>query len=53
METNWWAIAPVVICGIALIAYLLKQNRKDKKSLEKRLNEDYKKQRENEFNDER
>lgn len=53
MNINWYAIALVVLCGIALIAYILRQNRKDKKNLRKRLNEDYKKRGESELNDER
>lgn len=52
MEINWWIIAVVAFCGMLLIGYLLKQNSKDKKNLEKRLNDDYKRQRENELNDE-
>ena len=52
MEINWWAVIIAIAGGIVLIAYLLRQNKKDKRDLVKKLNEDYKKREESELNDE-
>ena len=51
---NWLIIILVIIVMIALLFFLTKQNKKDKKSLIKKLNEDYKKhdESESEVNDE-
>lgn len=53
MKINWFIVIGIVICAIVLVIYLIKQNQKDKKDLVKKLNEDYKKAKETEFNDER
>ena len=53
MEINWYIIAPVGCLAVVLIMYLIRQNQKDKKELEKKLNEDYKRQPESELNDDR
>lgn len=42
METNWVIISIVVVLGIVLIILLFRRNMKDKKDIEKFLNEDYK-----------
>lgn len=38
MEINWLIIGIIVVCAVALIIYIIKQNRKDQKSLEEKLN---------------
>lgn len=53
MKINWFIVSSIVICVIALVIYLIKQNQKDKNNLVKKLNEDYKKSTETELNDER
>ncbi len=43
MENSLLIISAVVFLVLGLILYFFKQNKKDKKELEKRLNNDYKK----------
>ena len=43
MESSWFVIAIVIIAAICLVFFLAKRNVKDKKELEKQLNEDYEK----------
>jgi len=38
MEINWILVAIVSVCAIALIIYLIKQNKKDKKEVTKYFN---------------
>jgi preprotein translocase subunit YajC len=45
---NWFIIIIVGILGIVLIAFLIFRNQKDKKALEKKLNNDYTKPRDEE-----
>lgn len=52
MKINWIVIAIVAFCVIALIVYVVKQNRKDKEDLTNVLNNDFKKEEASEFNDE-
>lgn len=40
MEVNWMILGIVVFCAIILIVYLIWKNLKDKKELEKFLNEE-------------
>jgi hypothetical protein len=39
MEVNWMVIGLVVLCGIILVVYLIKQNLEDKEDVTKFLNE--------------
>lgn len=52
METNWFIISIVFIGAIALIIFLMKENNKDEKEVEKELNY-FKKPDEEELNDEK
>ncbi len=51
MEISWFIVSIVLIVAIVLIIILIKQNRKDKKKIEKELNY-LKKTEEVELNDE-
>jgi len=42
METNWIIFIIVSSCIIILLIFVMIQNKKDKKSLTKTLNDDYK-----------
>lgn len=41
MKENWPYIFLVSVLSLAFIIFLIRQNRKDQKQLEKKLNEDY------------
>ncbi|MBL7722313.1 MAG: hypothetical protein JNK98_10010 [Chitinophagaceae bacterium] len=41
MKENWPYIFLVGVLSLAFIAFLIRQNSKDQKQLEKKLNEDY------------
>lgn len=43
METNWLVVALVILAAIAVVYFLIKRNLKDKKELEKQLNQDFEK----------
>ena len=43
MQENWPYIFLVSLLSLAFIIFLIRQNRKDQKQLEKKLNEDYRK----------
>jgi preprotein translocase subunit YajC len=43
MEQTWIIVTLVVIAAVGFIFFLIKRNQKDKKDLEKQLNEDYEK----------
>lgn len=51
METYYFYIVLVLIGGFLLVRFLYLRNEKDKKELENKLNEDYKKIQEIETND--
>jgi hypothetical protein len=55
METNWLIIGGVVIFAIGLIAYLIRQNRKDEKEVTEFFNKESSNfhDEESEFNDEK
>jgi len=55
MKTDWFIIGIVVLFAVVLIILLVKRNLKDKKEIEKFLNEDYKAnpKEESEMNDDR
>lgn len=41
MQENWPYIFLVGVLSLALVLFLIRQNRKDQKQLEQKLNEDY------------
>ncbi len=43
MELNWLVIGIVIVGILALIFFLIRQNQKDEKDLEQKLNNDFKK----------
>lgn len=43
MKINWWILTIFFILAIALIVFLIRQNRKDEKEFEHQIDEDYKK----------
>lgn len=51
MKTYYFYIALVLLGGFFLVRFLYLKNEKDKKELEEKLNEDYKKIQEIEIND--
>lgn len=51
MKTYYFYIALVLLGGFLLVRFLYLKNEKDKKELEEKLNEDYKKIQEIEIND--
>lgn len=51
METYYFYIVVVLIGGFLLIRFLYLKNEKDKKELESKLNDDYKRIQETEVND--
>jgi uncharacterized membrane-anchored protein YhcB (DUF1043 family) len=48
MVKDWIIVAIVLLAGIALVIFLVKQNQKDKKALIQKLNNDYPKLNESE-----
>lgn len=46
MQKNTILLILVILAGIALVIFVVRRNRKDKKSLMKKLNEDYDKPKE-------
>ncbi len=48
MVKEWIIVVIVLLAGIALVVFLVKQNQKDKKALIQKLNNDYPKPNENE-----
>lgn len=38
MEINWCILAVIIIVVILLVSFLIKQNKKDRKKIEKHLN---------------
>lgn len=52
MEINWTLLAILAVFVVILVVYVIKQNRKDKKKLIHKLNNDFKKREESKFNDE-
>ena len=52
MEINLFVIIIVIACAIALVIFLIRQNKKDQKDLENKWNSDFKKQEEQEINNE-
>ncbi|MFN3667270.1 MAG: hypothetical protein ACK4S0_13980 [Sediminibacterium sp.] len=48
MKENWPYIFLVGILSLVFIIFLIRQNRKDQKQLEKKLNEDYRKKKDEE-----
>jgi len=40
METNWIILTIVLVCAVALIAYLIIKDQKDKKEVTKTLNDE-------------
>lgn len=55
METNWIIIAAVLVVALGLIAYLIRQNQKDKEEVTKHFNAEASEfiEEEEELNDER
>ena len=51
MHINWTLIIVIGIVLAALVIFLIIANREDKKSLERKMNEDYRKTKENEHTD--
>ena len=50
MDTNFPIIILVIAGAIVLVIYLIFQNRKDQKDMEKQMNSDFKKPEEQEMN---
>lgn len=48
MKENWPYIFLVGVLSLVFIIFLIRQNRKDQKQLEKKLNEDYRKKKDEE-----
>lgn len=53
MEANWYYLIPIALGTVVLIIWVLRQNRRDKKELVRKLNDDYNRAGETELNDER
>jgi len=53
MQIHWLAALGFALATLALFIFLIKQNRKDKKELINKLNQDYKKPNEDEPSDRR
>lgn len=51
MEINWYLIAILAVLVVALVVYTVRQNFKEKKKLEHKLNNDFKKREPSEYND--
>ena len=49
MEVNWTIIGVIGVAIVVLIGFLIRQNQKDENKLEKFLNNDYKKEAEEEL----
>ena len=41
MEDNWYYLIPIALGTVVLIIWVLRQNRRDKKELVRKLNDDY------------
>jgi|GEM_PF-4967267 phosphoglycerate-specific signal transduction histidine kinase len=41
LQINWYILGPVLALSVALIAFVIWRNQKDKRMLEHKLNEDY------------
>lgn len=52
MEINWYIMAVLAVCVVGLIVYTARQNLKEKKKLEHKLNNDFKKREAPDTNDE-
>ncbi|MFY0483964.1 hypothetical protein ACI6PS_15315 [Flavobacterium sp. PLA-1-15] len=52
MEINWYLIAILAVFVLALVVYTVRQNLKEKKKLEHKLNNDFKKREPSQHNDE-
>jgi len=48
---DWYLIAIIGVMILALLVFVIRRNQKDKKELENKLNQDYRKPREGDVND--